>query len=219
MQGQIQTEARNAQPVYVGVDVCKAHLDVYFHPFGEALRVANDRAGVRRLKWEVARYEGARVVLEATDKYHSLANRSLSQSGVAVTVVNPLRARLFAEALGTRAKTDRVDARMLALLDARMLALLGDALAPQATPPLPEALEALQELVHARNAATTKRTALINRLAASQTVFLKSELKRRIISLETHIAWLNKELERRIDVDPARRGAAPFFNRPPPLAP
>ena len=117
--------------MYVGVDVCKAHLDVYFHPFGEALRVANDRAGVRRLKWEVARYEGARVVLEATDKYHSLANRSLSQSGVAVTVVNPLRARLFAEALGTRAKTDRVDARMLALL--------GDALAPQATPPLPEA--------------------------------------------------------------------------------
>ena len=201
MQGQIQNETRSAQPVYVGVDVCKAHLDVYFHPRGGRLRVSNDREGVRRLKREMAGEEVALVVLEATAKYHRLAHRSLSQSGFAVAVVNPLRSRLFAEALGTRAKTDRVDARMLALL--------GDALAPRATPPAPQALEALQELVHARGAAIEQRTAVANRLAASQTAVLKAELKRMVANLERHIARLDAEIARQIDADPvlARRYA------------
>lgn len=199
MQGKIQNETQSAPPVYVGVDVCKAHLDVYLHPLGEHLRVANDKDGVKRLKRKLAAHEVKLVVLEATAKYHRLAHRSLSQAGFAVAVVNPLRSRLFAEALGTRAKTDRVDAKMLALL--------GHALAPQATPPAPQALEALQELVHARSAATAERTALINRLAASDTAFLKAELRRRLKSLDTHIARLVAEIDRRIKADPglARR--------------
>ena len=196
MQGQIQPEARSAQPVYVGIDVCKERLDVYLHPLGQQLSVANDRSGIQRLKRQIARHPVALVVIEATAKYHRLAHRSLSQSGVAVAVVNPLRSRLFAEAFGTRAKTDRVDAKMLALL--------GDALAPPATPPAPAAL---QELVHARCAATAERTALANRLAASHTAFLKAELRRRLISLERHIARLAAAIAKRIAADPvlARR--------------
>ena len=196
MQGQIQPEARSAQPVYAGIDVCKERLDVYLHPLGQQLSVANDRSGIQRLKRQIARHPVALVVIEATAKYHRLAHRSLSQSGVAVAVVNPLRSRLFAEAFGTRAKTDRVDAKMLALL--------GDALAPPATPPAPAAL---QELVHARCAATAERTALANRLAASHTAFLKAELRRRLISLERHIARLAAAIAKRIAADPvlARR--------------
>ena len=201
MQGQSQPEARSAQPVYVGIDVCKARLDVHLHPLGERLSVANDRDGIGRLKRALARHPVALVVIEATAKYHRLAHRSLGQSGVAVAVVNPLRSRLFAEALGSHAKTDRVDAKMLALLGAR--------LTPQATPPAPAALEALQELVHARSAATAERTALTNRLAASQTAFLKAELKRRLQSLDRHIDRLADEIARRIAADPglARRRA------------
>jgi transposase len=195
MQGQIQPEARSAQRVYVGVDVCKDHLDAHLHPLGRRLRVANERDGVKRLKRELARHDVALVVIEATGKYHRLAHRSLDQSGFAVAVVNPLRSRLFAEAAGTRAKTDRVDARMLAML--------GEALAPQATPPAPEALEALQELVHAHSAATAERTALSNRLEASRTGFLKGELKRRLKSLDGHIARLADEIAGRIAGDAA----------------
>jgi transposase len=149
----------------------------------------------------MARHDVALVVMEATARYHRLAHRSLSQSGFAVTVVNPLRARLFAEAAGIRAKTDRVDARMLAIL--------GDALVPPATPPVPEAVEALQELVHARNAATAERTALANRLTASHTRFLKGELQRRLKSLDGHIERLAGEIASRIAADPvlARRHA------------
>jgi transposase len=195
MQGKVQFEARSASPLYVGIDVCKDHLDVHLHPLDRRWRVTNDRDGLRCLKRLLAEHQVTLIVMEATAKYHRLAHRSLSQSGFAVAVVNPLRSRLFAEAIGMHAKTDRVDAKMLAIL--------GDALGPQARPPAPEELEALQELVHARNAATAERTALANRLAASQTVFLRAELKRRIKSLEGHIERLDAEIAERIAADPA----------------
>jgi len=195
MQGKSLLEARSAHPVYVGIDVCKDHLDVYLHPLTDRWRVVNDRDGIRQLKRRLSQQEVTLVVMEATAKYHRLAHRSLSQSGLAVAVINPLRARLFAEANGTLAKTDRVDAKMLAIL--------GQALGPQARPPAPEAIEVLQELVHARNAATTERVALANRLAASQAPFLRKELRRRLTSLESHIERLETEIATRIAADPA----------------
>jgi transposase len=199
MQGKVQLEARSAAPVYVGIDVCKDHLDVYLHPLGRGVRLANSKDGIRRLKRQLAGHVVALVVMEATGKHHRLTHRSLSQSGIAVAVVNPLRSRLFAEAIGTRAKTDRVDAKMLAIL--------GDALGPQAIPPASEALEALQELVHARNAATAERTALTNRRAASKTAFLKAEINRRLKSFDRHIERLTAEIGKRITAEPglARR--------------
>lgn len=192
MQGQIQPEARSAHSeVYVGVDVCKDHLDVYFHPIGQGLRVANDRLGLKRLRGALAGHAVALVVMEATGKYHRLAHRTLSHRGLPVAVVNPARSHLFAQARGTLAKTDRVDARMLAVF--------GEALAPQARPPAPEAIEALQELVRARTQATANRTALANRLAASHTAFLK----RQLASLDRHIARLADEIAERIANDPS----------------
>jgi transposase len=159
------------------------------------VRIANSKDGIRRLKRLLAGHAVALVVMEATGKHHRLTHRSLSQSGIAVAVVNPLRSRLFAEAIGTRAKTDRVDAKMLAIL--------GDALGPQAMPPPSESLEALQELVHARNAATAERTALTNRRAASSTTFLKAEINRRLKSLDRHIERLAAEVAKRIAAEPA----------------
>ena len=199
MQGKVQLEARSASPVYVGIDVCKDHLDVHLHPLGQAVRLANSKDGIRRLKRMLAGQPITLVVMEATGKHHRLTHRSLSQGGFAVAVVNPLRSRLFAEAIGTRAKTDRVDAKMLAIL--------GEALGPQAIPPASETLEALQELVHARNAATVERTALSNRRAASNTAFLKAEINRRLKSLDRHIERLAIEIAKRIAAEPglARR--------------
>jgi transposase len=185
MQGKVLPEERGAQPVYVGIDVCKTHLDVHLHPLGRRLKVANARDGIRRLKRLLADHAVALVAMEATARYHRAVQRSLYQAGFAVAVVNPLRARLFAEAAGALAKTDRVDAKMLAIL--------AETLGPRATPPAPEALEALQELVHARSAALAERTALANRLAASHT--------------DGHIARLEAGIARRIAAEPglARR--------------
>lgn len=194
MQGKILPE-RSADEVYVGCDVSKSYLDIYVHPDGERFRVANDRHGLRRLKRAFAGRAPALIVMEATGKYHRAVCRSLNETGLAVAVVNPLRARLFAEACGRLAKTDRVDAEMLAHM--------GRALAPPASAPMADDLAALAELVRARNAATAERTALKNRLAAAAVAFLKAELRRRIAALDTHVARLGREIERRIAADAA----------------
>src|SRR2546423_1611877 len=96
MQGKVQLEARSASPVYVGIDVCKDHLDVYLHPLAHHCRVTNDRDGLRRLKRLLVGHRVNLIVMEATAKYHRQAHRSLSQSGLAVAGVNPMRSRLFA---------------------------------------------------------------------------------------------------------------------------
>ena len=195
MQGKIMSEQSAPEPVYVGIDVCKERLDVYLHPAGRRLRIANSREGLKRLGRVLGGFDVALVVMEATAKYHRLAQRGLAQAGFGVAVVNPLRARLFAEAAGALAKTDRIDARMLAVM--------GAALGPQARPPAPVEMEALQELVRARGAATRDLTGLKNRRGAAETPFLKAELRRQVGNSERSIARLSAEIERRIAADPA----------------
>lgn len=195
MQGKIMPEHSATGPVYVGIDVCKERLDVYVYPAGRRFSAANSRDGLKRLRRLLSGLDAARVVMEATGKYHRVAQRTLAQAGLLVAVVNPLRARLFAEAAGMLAKTDRIDARMLAVM--------GAALDPQARPPVPAELEALQELVRARSAATGDLTRLKNRHAAAQTPFLRAELRRQIDNLKRSIARLSAEIERRIAAEPA----------------
>lgn len=200
MQGKAMPEP-NAMPVYAGVDVCKEWLDVHVHPSGLTLRVSNDCVGLRRLKRVLSALPVARIVMEATGKHHRAAQRSLHAAGLAVAVVNPLRARLFAEAAGKIAKTDAIDARLLAVM--------GAALEPAETPPAPAALEELRELVNARGAAMAERTALCNRLAAAVTAFLKAELRQRRAACQRHVERLDAEIERRVLAEPdmARRHA------------
>jgi transposase len=199
MQGKVLSETNTSVPVYVGIDVCKDWLDVYLHPVGVQLRVLNEPVGLTRLKQELSGHDIALIVMEATAKYHRRAQRTLAAAGLAVAIVNPLRSRLFAEALGVLAKTDAIDARLLALL--------GENVKPPATPLLPVSLEELQELVQARAAATAERTALLNRCDASQTTFLKAELMRRTKAVEGHIDRLEAEIKHRVDAEPtlARR--------------
>jgi transposase len=194
MQGQVLPEDAATAEVYVGCDVSKAYLDVYVHPGGKRLRVSNDRPGLAGLKRALRGRPVGLVVLEATGKYHRLAQRSLTAAGLAVAVVNPLRARLFAEAAGTLAKTDRVDARMLALL--------GQALNPRVVAPAPQTLETLTELVRARSAAMAERIALGNRLGASTGGWLKAELRRRFTAVQGHIDRLMARIEASIAADP-----------------
>jgi transposase len=201
MQGKSLRERSAESAVYVGIDVCKDWLDVHLHPLGRRLRVANSRDGLKRLKRELSSLPVERVVMEATAKFHRQAHRTLHAAGLPVAIVNPLRSRLFAEAVGALAKTDAVDARLLAIF--------GESLAPAAQPPAPEHLEALGELLAARQAACAEATALAHRLGASAMAFLKGELKRRLASLKRHIARLEAEIARRIASDPelARRYA------------
>ena len=193
--------APNAVQIYAGVDVSKDRLDVHIHPSGVTMRVANDAQGLRRLVRALAGMGRAHVVMEATGKFHRLAHRHLHAAGLAVSVVNPARARAYANALGALAKTDPIDARVLALF--------GAALGPRADAPAPQSRAALQELAHARQAAMAERTALINRRGASENAFLRTELAGRIDAAEAHVARLDAEAARIVAADPglARRAA------------
>jgi transposase len=104
----------------VGIDVAKAELVIAARPAGETWAVANDEAGVREL---AARLRGGApelVVLEATGGYELLAVAALAAAGLPVVVVNPRQVRDFAKATGQLAKTDRIDAGVLALFAERV---------------------------------------------------------------------------------------------------
>lgn len=198
MQGKVSPE-RSAEQIYVGVDVCKAWLDVYLHPVGRELRVANTPEGIRTLKRALQSSTIKLVVVEATGKLHRLAYRSLHASGYRVAVVNPYRSRKFADALGQLAKTDKIDARVLALL--------GASLNPNARPPAPKQVAELQEIVLARQAALADAVAIENSLKATESRFLVRERSLWLKSLRGRIKRLERAITQRIQTDPemARR--------------
>lgn len=192
MQGKVTTEAAMAA-VYVGIDVCKERLDVHLHPLGAHFSVANDAGGWRGLLRRLAAHPVERVVMEPTSKYHRAAHRHLAAAGIAVALVNPHRARLFAQALGALAKTDRIDARILAIA--------GERLQPGPTAPPTAQEEALEELAGARSAALAERTAVANRLKTTTSAFVRRELAARVRSLDAHVARLEAKAAQMIAAD------------------
>jgi transposase len=194
MQGKVSSEKSAGMEVYVGLDVCKDWLDVHLHPLGQTLRLPNAAQGLQTLRRRLKGLRVASIVMEATGKLHRLAHRTLHQQGFRVSVVNPLRARRFAEAAGQLAKTDR--------LDAKLLAVMGQSIELRETPPVDQTLEDLQELLHARNAAMAEQTALGNRRGASKLVCLKEELATMAKAVAASIKRLDDEIDKRLAADP-----------------
>jgi transposase len=100
--------------VVVGIDVAKAGLDVHVLPAGEAFAVARDAAGIDALIARLRPLAPAFVAVEATGGLESVVAASLGAAGLPVVVVNPAQIRAFAQALGKRAKTDPIDAAVIA---------------------------------------------------------------------------------------------------------
>jgi transposase len=201
MQGKEAFEPESPTQSSVGIDVSKAWLDVHVLPGDDRLRVANNRQGLTQLKRWLKRFDVAVVVIEATGKWHRPVQRSLFAAGLPTARVDPFRVRAFAKAQAILAKTDR--------LDARVLALFGLVMSPAIRAPAPQALEDLAELVTARDSAVAEHTMVKNQLAGATTTFLSRQLKQRSAQLNKHIAALDGEIARRITADPglARRYA------------
>ena len=127
----------------IGIDVAKAELVVAARPSGERWTVANDERGVRTLVERLRATAPTLVVLEATGGYELLCVAGLAAAGLPVVVVNPRQVRDFARATGQLAKTDRIDAEVLALFAERVRPAVRPAVRP-----LPDAeaqeLEALR---------------------------------------------------------------------------
>src|SRR5262250_273970 len=165
--------------IFVGIDVAKAAVEVCVRPTGEAFAVPRDEVGLARLVERLRAGGPALVVLEATGGYEASVAAALAEGGLAVVVVNPRQARDFARSTGTLAKTDRVDARLLAHF--------ADAVRPPVRP-LPTA--AADEL----GALVARRRQLVDMLRAEKTRGQQArsrEVQRRITA---HLQWLEREL-------------------------
>jgi transposase len=193
MQGKDRSEQETKTKSTVGIDVCKSWLDIHILPSEEAFRVPNTKAGSKEIRRRLERCDVHLIAIEATGKWHCDLHRNLADHGYPVRVVNPLRARLFAEGMGLLAKTDRLDARMLAIFAASL---------NEARPPAPETIEALKELVQARTGAVEEQTSLANQLNSARTAFLCRQLKSRLTQIAKHIRAIEKEVLKRIKADP-----------------
>jgi len=178
----------------IGVDISKSHLDAFRLEDRAAQRFENSAAGFRALSKWLGTASVARIVYEPTGPYHRGFETALS-GRFTLAKVNPLQARRFAEASGTRAKTDAVDARILAQM--------GAALAPEPNAPVSEASRDLRDLQVARTALVKERTRLRNRDQTQGNRVLKRQIKTRLALVERQIKELDAEIAKRIAKDEA----------------
>src|SRR5215210_835305 len=182
--------------VRVGIDVSKRTLDVCLLPEGEPFVLPNDQQGVDELLSRLEDSPPELVVLEATGRYERLAATSIAAAGIPVAVVNPRQARDFAKAIGRLAKTDRIDAFVLARL----------ARAVEPSPSvLPDAeARLLQAILARRRQLLSMLTAENNRLQMA----CEGALAKRI---RAHMKWLEKEISRTdSDLEEAIEASASF---------
>ncbi|CAN5299853.1 IS110 family transposase [soil metagenome] len=168
---------------HVGIDVSKERLDVCLMPGSETLVVSNDQPGIESLLGRLRQSPPKLVVLEASGRYERPVAAALAASGIVLAVVNPRQARDFAKATGRLAKTDRIDAEILA----RFAVAVGPR--PSVLPD--EEAQALQAILTRRRQLVEMLTAENNRLGMASNS--SATVAKRI---RAHIKWLQKELER-----------------------
>jgi transposase len=164
-------------PVFVGIDVAKSHLDVASRPAGATWQVTNDEAGIVPRVARLQEQAPTLIVLEATGGLEAPVAAALATAGLAVAVVNPRQVRAFAHAVGQLAKTD--------VLDAHLLARFAEVVRPP-TRPLPEAQ------AQALTAVLTRRSQIVAMLVAEQQRLGTTRLALRP-RVEAHLTWLRTE--------------------------
>jgi transposase len=179
----------------VGVDIAKDTLDVHLHPAGRVRRFANYAKGWAALIAWLGGFVIVRVAFEPSGAYHRAFERRLAEAGLPLVKVNPRQARRFAEAIGRYAKTDVVDAAMLA----RFAALLE----PPLRPVVSAALDTMKELHGARRALVKDRVAGRNRNHTHRSALLKRQARERLRQIDRQIAAIDAALRTELAANPA----------------
>lgn len=183
----------NVDFIAVGIDVSKDHLDVAVRPAGEVFTVERDAAGMQQLAERLRTYSPHVIALEATGGFETVAAATLAAAGLPVVIVNPAQVRAFAKAIGQRAKTDPIDADVIAHFV--------EATKPQVRPLPDEATRLLADLV-------ARRRQIVEMIKAER----QREKRITVPHLRKSIARLVKALERELtsvntDIDDAMRGS------------
>jgi transposase len=165
--------------VFVGIDVSKDRLDVAARPSGESWQVANTELGIATLVKRLATLQPTLVVLEATGRLESAAVSALAVAEIPLAIVNPRHVRDFARSTGKLAKTDK--------LDAQMLARFADAVRPEPRPLPDETQQRLEALL-------VRRRQLLGMVTAERNRRRRAPAMTRA-EIDEHIAWLQVRVE------------------------
>jgi transposase len=171
---------------WVGIDISKANLDVYLRPLGKIFQVANKETAISGLIEELQTYSLNLIVLEATGGLETELLIQLQAAQLPVALINPRQGRDFAKATGKLAKTDAIDAQVLAHF--------GEALKPQVVAMESDLARQLKELISRRRQVVEIQTAEKNRRDRSRGKAL-TDIEQHLEYLEQSLKKLNQEIE------------------------
>jgi transposase len=178
---------------YVGIDIAKERFDAKFLPEDRLHTFANNPQGIEALLAQLNVLPGCLVIVEATGHYERRLVAELVNAGHRVALVNPRHVRHFARALGQLAKTDRIDAHVLALFGQRMQ--------PRETEKLSEKQQELQQLVVRRRQVISLRTAESNRLPQTTSKLAAKGIRKILALLDKQLTELDAEIAKLVQSD------------------
>ena len=186
-------------PSFVGIDVSKDRLDVHLRPSGQAFAIARDSKALEQLVSDLRALAPALIVLEATGGFELTVAAALAGAGLPLAVVNPRQIRDFARATGRLAKTDA--------LDAQIIALFAERIRPEPRPLVDADSQTLAELVARRRQVIEMIGMESNRLHQARGLRVQRTIKATLKTLEAQLAHLDREINDAVKGSPAWRAA------------
>jgi transposase len=193
----------DGEEVYVGIDVSQETLDMGAYPTEQIWQYKNSKKGILKAATKLKAVGPRLIVMEATGGLEQALRDALDEAGLAVAVVNPKRVRDFSRAMGMLAKTDKLDAKAMALFAAKMK--------PQPHPSRDKAERVLDNLVTRRNQLGDMLTAERNRLKDHLDGAAQMDIEEHISFLEGKIADLDKHIKKKIAENPEFSRKADLF--------
>jgi len=198
LQGRVM-ERLAASPSFVGIDVSKDRLDVNVRPSGQAFAVVRDGKGLDQLVIELRSLAPALIVLEATGGFEITVAAALASAGLPLAVVNPRQIRDFARATGRLAKTD--------VLDAQVIALFAERIRPEPRPLADADSQSLTELIARRRQVVEMIGMETNRLYQARNSRVLRMLRTTLKTLKVQLAELDRDIDDTIKRSPIWRAA------------
>ena len=173
----------------IGIDIGKDSLDIYIFELEKYWRINNTLEDIKKLISQLNRYQLTRVLVEATGGYERKIVEACAEKGLPIVIVQPIKVRQFAKAQGIIAKTDK--------MDARLIAQFGVVMKPEIRPLPSKKVRLVKDLLSRKRQLNEMRTQELNRLHKAAKILVPSH-RRMIKLLEKDIVWINEKLNKEV---------------------
>ena len=174
---------------HIGIDIGKDTLDIHIYELDKHWTTENTLTDIKKLITQLKRYQLTRVLVEATGGYERKLVEACAERGLPIIIVPPIKVRQFAKAQGIIAKTDKIDARLIAQF--------GVVMQPEVRALPSKKIRLVRDLLSRKRQLNETRTQELNRLQKAEKILMPSH--RRLIKLiEKDIAWINERLKKEV---------------------